>query len=125
MLEKIFKVRADNQSNYDKDEIIQAIRERVSYLHYLRVATQFMEYQNAAVEAKTDISNEKVKKIYKEYLVQKEAYFKGEKILRKLEEETKKRAKDINVKTIEIRDREKAEEDNPKRSETDSILKAY
>eukprot|EP00826_Nyctotherus_ovalis_P045712 TRINITY_DN5087_c0_g2_i1.p1 TRINITY_DN5087_c0_g2~~TRINITY_DN5087_c0_g2_i1.p1 ORF type:complete len:151 (+),score=63.29 TRINITY_DN5087_c0_g2_i1:28-453(+) len=104
---------------YKRQVMLEAMKERVDYLHYLKVAAQLMEFQRIAAEIKVDLYTEKVKGMYDEFLRQQAEYYKGEKVLRKLEDEINNRIKCINDKLVEMENLNKEnEEESPGSKQT-------
>lgn len=119
MLNKVFKVQAADQKHLHKEVMLESMKERVDYLHYLRVTGQLMEFQRVAAETKVELYSGKVKRMYDEFLEQQAEYFKSEKVLKRLEEETNNRIKCINNKLAEMENLNKAnEEESPENKST-------
>eukprot|EP01022_Parablepharisma_sp_SALTPOND_P014771 TRINITY_DN2044_c0_g1_i1.p1 TRINITY_DN2044_c0_g1~~TRINITY_DN2044_c0_g1_i1.p1 ORF type:complete len:1453 (-),score=173.00 TRINITY_DN2044_c0_g1_i1:1104-5462(-) len=126
---QILKVTKKNLRDERKHNMINAAKERKGYLHYLRVTTQFLEYQCTAIEAKKKAIEEELKAKHGNYLRDKREYFNVKKILDKLDEEMKKR-KDEALKKLEEQERnevlneqlKKKDEEEPDKDSMDSDI---
>jgi hypothetical protein len=102
VLGTVYKVSVDNVKNELKHNTRNAIKERREYFHYLRIATQFFDYQIAAMLYKIKDLEQEIEKNYDKYMKDKEYYFKGEKLKNVVDKKLNQRFKEIRIKKLQV-----------------------
>jgi len=103
ILGTIYKVPVDNVTNELKRNARNAIKERKEYFHYMRIATQFFDYQVTAILYKIKDVEKEIREKYSKYMENKEYYFKGEKIKKIVDKKLNQRFKEIRIKTLQTK----------------------
>jgi len=113
-----------NQMNDENSaEFIKAVHERKSFIHYLRVASQFFEYQNEAISCKVKAVETELKQRHQKYENDKRDYYRAEKIGQTVQEELDKRMTEINNLKAQLKQGMQIIEDKEENEDDDKNVK--
>jgi hypothetical protein len=101
VINKAYKVPAGNIGDEGNEDARNAVRERKKYFHYLRVGSQFMDYQCESIEDKMREVDGMVRQQYEIYIQKKKEYYRIKRVQELIKKQLDERKKLIHNKLEE------------------------
>eukprot|EP00826_Nyctotherus_ovalis_P025473 TRINITY_DN1974_c0_g1_i5.p1 TRINITY_DN1974_c0_g1~~TRINITY_DN1974_c0_g1_i5.p1 ORF type:complete len:292 (+),score=87.88 TRINITY_DN1974_c0_g1_i5:160-1035(+) len=101
ILATVYKVPRDSVRNETKLKVRKAIKERKEHLHYLRIASQFCDFQIAGITHKIKDVERETEMKYNKHVENKGYFFKGEKLKKIMETRMRERYKKLRETALQ------------------------